>query len=114
MIVLVCGGREYTNQHAVNAALSTSQPKPTIIIHGAARGADSLANNWALANDVPVRAFAANWKKHGKAAGMIRNREMLEQGKPDLIIAFAGGKGTENMCRLAKKHGVPVIQVSET
>lgn len=57
---------------------------------------------------VPVRVFKADWDKHGKAAGPIRNQQMLDEGKPDLVLAFAGGKGTDDMCRRARAAGVEV------
>lgn len=82
------------------------------IIHGGARGADRGADEWGVANWVPVHEFKADWDKYGKLAGPIRNKEMLEIGKPDLVIAFPGGKGTSNMVQQAKEAGVEVIEVA--
>jgi len=88
----------------------------TMLIHGAARGADSLAASWAidtgLAEFGEVLAFPADWNKHGVAAGPVRNQEMLDVGKPDLVVAFAGGRGTEDMVRRAIKAGINVQRVS--
>ena len=56
-------------------------------------------------------AFPAEWKKHGKAAGPIRNRKMLQDGKPDLVLAFPGGRGTANMVELATDAGIRVMHV---
>ena len=53
-------------------------------------------------------AYPANWKKHGRAAGPIRNKQMLEEAKPDLVIAFPGGAGTANMVKQAREAGVKV------
>jgi acyl-CoA synthetase (NDP forming) len=58
-----------------------------------------------------VTSFPANWKKHGKSAGPIRNQLMLDVGKPDLVIAFPGGSGTADMIRRARKAGVPVKEI---
>jgi predicted Rossmann-fold nucleotide-binding protein len=55
--------------------------------------------------------FPANWPKHGKGAGFIRNQQMLNEGKPDLMIAFPGGKGTADMIEKAIKAGIKVIEV---
>jgi hypothetical protein len=59
--------------------------------------------------------YPADWQKHGRAAGPIRNKQMLEEGKPDLVVAFSEQpitKGTQNMVDLAKAAGVPVWVVS--
>lgn len=82
------------------------------IIHGGARGADEGANDWAGSEHVPARAFHADWRKHGNAAGPIRNQRMIDEGKPDIVIAFPGGRGTADMVRLAEAAGIPVIHVS--
>ncbi|BAQ18361.1 hypothetical protein GL4_2928 [Methyloceanibacter caenitepidi] len=81
------------------------------MIHGNATGADALAGFWAIAVGVPILAFAADWNKHGRAAGPIRNKQMLDEGKPDLVIAFPGGRGTANMVRQARERGVEVVEV---
>lgn len=106
MKVLVCGGRDFDNQMLVDMLLT---PLPiTVLIHGAARGADSCAADWGKRNpEVEVRAFPADWKSHGRSAGPIRNREMIKEN-PDLVIAFKGGKGTADMMRVAEKAGIPV------
>jgi hypothetical protein len=109
--VLVCGGRDYNDKEVVFGFLDHINEKYYIICvaHGAARGADTLADDWAKAHNILVEAYPADWNKHGKSAGSIRNRQMLVDGKPDVVIAFPGGKGTENMIRQAKHRGVQVI-----
>jgi hypothetical protein len=52
--------------------------------------------------------YKAEWDKHGRAAGPIRNQQMLDDGKPDLVLAFAGGRGTDDMCRRAREAGIEV------
>ena len=64
------------------------------IIEGYAKGADTLAGEWALARNIHLLTYPANWRKDGKAAGPIRNVRMLEEGHPDLVLAFPGGRGT--------------------
>jgi len=86
--------------------------KVSVVIHGAAPGADTLAGRWAELRRVPVEAFPADWEKHGRAAGPIRNAPMLAEGKPDLVVAFPGGRGTANMCKQARAAGVKVVEVS--
>ena len=110
MRVLVCGGRDYDNTERVCDVLAGL--RPSLVIHGAARGADSLAGLWARMSGVDVAEFPANWDKHGKAAGHIRNAQMLTEGKPDVVVAFPGGRGTEDMKRRARAAGVEVREVS--
>ena len=113
MNVLVCGGRDYADARALNVALDAIHREKNItqLIHGAARGADSLAAAWARSRGIPALAFPAEWAMRGKAAGFRRNEAMLRQGRPELVVAFPGGKGTAHMVSLAKAAGVPVRQV---
>ena len=78
------------------------------IIHGGARGADTQAGLWARWRTVAVRVFEANWEQEGKAAGVLRNQLMLEEGRPDLLVAFSGGRGTADCVLRARKMGIPV------
>lgn len=112
--VLVCGGRNYTNSARVCGRLNLLHTEfgIAVIIHGAQRGADMLGEYWAKANDIPDISFKPDWDAYGPAAGPIRNRRMLDEGKPDLVLAFPGGKGTADMVWQATEHGVPVEQVT--
>lgn len=112
--VLVCGGRDYQNRDILFRILDASNADRPIdlIIHGAARGADSLAQAWADNRGVRCLQFPADWKTDGKAAGPIRNRRMLLEG-PDLVLAFPGGKGTADMKKQARKMGVPTVTVNQ-
>lgn len=114
MRVLVCGGRDYNNKDLVFEELDKIQP--SFLIEGGAKGADTLAWRWGNINLSPdqKRSFPANWDKHGKAAGYIRNQQMLDEGKPDLVLAFPGGKGTADMVRRAQKLGITVIELKDT
>jgi hypothetical protein len=82
------------------------------IISGGATGADTVGIDWAVVNWCRFEEYPADWSQ-GKNAGPIRNAVMLEEGKPDLVIAFPGGKGTANMVKLATEANVEVIEVSE-
>jgi hypothetical protein len=115
MRILVCGGRDYADASALYQALDAlhRQRHVTRLIHGAARGADLLAEAWAFSCNIPVSAFRADWNRHGKAAGFRRNERMLRDGRPELVVAFPGGKGTAHMVRLAKAAGVTVLEIAE-
>ncbi len=112
MRVLVCGGRDYGNWGYLYATLNDidSIYGITEIIHGGATGADKLAGRYAELTTKACKVFSADWNKHGKKAGYLRNKQMLEEGQPDLVVAFPGGKGTQNMIDIAKKAGVEVKQ----
>jgi hypothetical protein len=111
MRILVCGGRDYANAARIELVLSILGP--TLLINGAARGADTLAATWAARNGVPARHFPAAWEQYGKSAGAKRNRQMLREGKPQLVVAFPGGAGTHDMVGAAMQNGVPVLDLTE-
>jgi hypothetical protein len=62
-------------------------------------------------NRVPVKQFPADWNKYGKAAGPIRNAQMAKYA--DAVILFPGGRGTANMRKLAKEHGLEILYDAE-
>lgn len=109
--VLVCGGRNYYDRQFLYEKLDTIHRQAGIacVIEGDATGADRLAGNWASKWKVDNEKFPADWRALGKSAGMVRNKKMLVEGKPDIVAAFPGGKGTDNMVRLAKEAGVTVL-----
>jgi hypothetical protein len=86
-------------------------PADIEIISGMAPGVDTVAVDWAVCNWCKWHEFTADWDKYGRAAGPIRNKQMLLEGKPDLVVAFPGGRGTAGMIKLAKEAGVPVLEV---
>ena len=104
--VLVCGGRNFNGWTAMQRALD--RISPDIIIHGAAGGADSMAGRYAQENNIPCRDFPAEWRRYGKSAGYRRNQQMLDEGKPDLVVAFPGGRGTQNMVEISRQQGFEV------
>jgi len=112
MRLLVTGGRDFHGYQALKATLDKihKETPVTLLIHGGARGADSLAGAWAAFNHVPALVFPANWTKHGKAAGPLRNQQMLDQGHPDAYIAFPGGRGTADMVQRCQRHHIPNAQ----
>lgn len=115
MNVLVCGGRNYSDRSKVFDELEILHAfnMKLCVISGGATGADALAEEWARSKigkreGVSFRGFRADWTKHGKAAGPIRNQTMLDKGKPDLVLAFPGGAGTADMVRRATDANVTV------
>jgi hypothetical protein len=114
MRVLVCGGRTFSDADLLFGVLDGLKERfPDLsIIHGAARGADQMTGRWAHENGVSCVAFPANWDAYGRSAGHVRNGEMLSRGKPDLVVAFPGGRGTANMIEQATAAGVKVVNVA--
>ncbi len=110
MRVLVTGGRDFTDAAMVQAALDPLAADIEVLIEGGARGADTLAREWAKAHGIPWQTYEANWKRYGRRAGPIRNQKMLDEGYPDLVVAFPGGKGTADMVRRAREAGVKVME----
>ena len=114
--VLVCGGRTYENWNHVVDVLDTLEI--SVVIHGAATGADTLAGRYAEEAGIPVEAYPADWHPKDsngrpgpldRGAGHRRNRQMLVEGRPELVVAFPGGPGTANMVKRAREAGVEVL-----
>lgn len=113
MRVLVCGGRDYNDRSMVVNVLTKLHVEIGVscLIEGGARGADRMAREWAETSIVPIETYEADWECYGSFAGPKRNKVMLDEGKPDIVVAFPGGKGTRNMIRQARKHGVEVYEI---
>lgn len=116
MKVLVCGGRDFTDTEFVYKTLDgiskSFRTGIDVIIEGDAKGVDRMAGYWARKHKIDNWKFPADWDKHGRAAGPIRNQEMLDKTAPDLVVAISGGKGTKDMVSRALKAKVRVIEYS--
>jgi len=113
MRVLVCGGRNYNDRSFLFEKLDLFQyvvGPIDYLMQGGATGADLFAYQWALANSIPCQTYRAKWNEYRKAAGFIRNQQMLDEGKPDIVVAFPGGRGTKDMIDRANKAGIRVIE----
>jgi len=110
--VIVCGGRDFTDQRVVDDTLDRVHRKhgAFTLVHGGAQGADLLAALWAASRGVEAEGHPAAWAVHGRAAGPKRNQYMLELGT-DAVVAFPGGRCTADMVRRARGAGVPVWEV---
>jgi len=113
MKTIVCGDRDWTDTGLVYGILSAIEID--CIIEGEARGADLIARAYAEYFGVPFIPHPANWSRFHRAAGPIRNREMLEEN-PEFVIAFHdsinSSKGTKDMVSIALKKGVDVFLVT--
>ena len=113
MRVLVCGGRDYSDREKIFTELHTLAEKHgwLTIINGGARGADALAREWATLGHHGLVTIQANWQMHGTGAGPIRNQLMIDGGKPDLVLAFPGGRGTADMVKKAANAGIEIRSI---
>lgn len=109
--VIVAGGREFNNYYALEAKLLyyLKNKMPDVeIVCGLAKGADNLGKVFGIRHKLKVNEFPADWDKHGKSAGYLRNSEMADNA--DALVAFWDGKskGTGHMISLAKQKGILV------
>jgi YspA, cpYpsA-related SLOG family len=113
--ILITGARTWTDIGPIRRELARF-PAGSILIHGDARGADRLAGQVGAEREFQVVACPADWKRFGKSAGMIRNKAMLKEYLPDLVIAFHAdlekARGTRHMVTIARKARIPVRVVS--
>lgn len=91
MRLLICGGRDFNDRKLFRETMEGLQyPIITAIIHGGAKGADTLADLWGKKYGVPVIRMDALWEAYGKKAGSMRNQAMLDLLQPDAVLAFPG------------------------
>lgn len=127
---LVCGGRAFADPALFDSAMSDLiriRGIPSVVIHGAASGADTMAGEWARRLAVDLVPFPAKWtdlshpdavirtRRDGSCydalAGHRRNQQMLDEGRPTLVVAFPGGTGTADMTSRARKAGIEVAEI---
>lgn len=108
MKTIIAGSRSITSIKTVRKAIDASNLTVTEVVSGGARGVDSLGEKWASHNHIPVKRFIADWNRHGRSAGPIRNRQMADYA--DALIAIWDGesRGTKNMIGQAAAKGLVV------
>ena len=120
--VLVCGARDWTDRNMIadtlqSIALRAAKRGAILeIVHGDAPGADRLAGEVGAQIGAIVRTMPAEWSSFGRAAGPIRNRAMLQQLRPEIVLAFHDhidrSRGTADMVRAATRAGVRWLLIS--
>lgn len=114
MRALVFGDRKWFHQGVLFEVLDDIHAATpiTVVIEGEAQGADKMGKWWARSRGIEVDAYPADWNRFGKAAGPIRNQDMLKNGRPHMGIGFhddiQSSKGTKDMLKRLLKAGVPV------
>lgn len=130
MRILVCGGRDYHNFTLIYKTLDDldSGSLIEVVIHGNASGADTCGSLWALLHHKQALPYPAKWDDlhvagaivrkgqyglYNVVAGFQRNQQMIDEGKPDLVVAFPGGKGTADMVNRAHQAKIEVMEVKD-
>jgi len=113
MKIIVSGSRSITQRKFIYDKLDALTAKLDdfiIVTGGCPRGADQLAEDWALTNGITVINYHAEWDKLGKAAGILRNQKMLNESGAKTLVAFWDGisKGTADCIARARKKGLKV------
>jgi hypothetical protein len=108
MKIVVCGSRSWSDYGAIHARLA-QLAAGSVVISGGAPGADRLAERAARSLGLQLVVMPADWRRHGRAAGPIRNAAMLAAG-PELVLAFWDGvsRGTADMVQRSRAAGVSV------
>lgn len=113
MKVLVTGSRNWKDGGEIEQAFRFL-PDDTVVVHGAAAGADTVAGVVAKRRGLEVLACPANWVQYGKSAGPIRNRQMLDH-QPAFVLAFhadlEASRGTKDCVDEAVRRGIPVVYI---
>lgn len=109
MKIVVAGSRSITNKNLVYQCIEKSNVAITEIVSGCARGVDSLAEAYAADHDIQIMPFWADWPKHGKSAGPIRNKEMAEYADAAIIVWDGQSNGAQNMIENMRSVGKRVI-----
>lgn len=111
MKLAIVGSREFTDYDYMvrNIKKHIDISKIRVIISGGAKGADHLAKRFANDHKIPIIEYLPDWKKYGKKAGMIRNKDIIDNS--NYVIAFWNGQsvGTKDSIELAKKNNLPLI-----
>ena len=107
--VLICGDRHWKDEETIFLYVGTL-PSDTRVISGGAPGADTMAENTRQWHGLDGKVYDAKWDRYGRAAGPIRNQEMIDKN-PDLVVAFhdniSKSKGTIDTLRKARRRGIP-------
>jgi hypothetical protein len=117
---LICGSRVWTDGELILSTLRDihARERVDVVIEGEAPGADTLARQAAEHLGIPVLAFPADWERYGRGAGPRRNQQMIDEGHPDIVLAFSedlnSSRGTADMVAQARRAGLPVRLISHT
>jgi hypothetical protein len=107
MKIAIIGSRDFTDRNKLNEILEPYKSKITLVISGAARGADKLGEQWAINNNIKTLIFPADWDKYGKAAGFIRNEDIIKNCDGAIVFWNEISNGTRHSISLCEKYNKP-------
>ena len=111
MKVIIAGSRTIYDMEELKKAIEESQFDITEVVCGGCAGVDLLGERWAFDHGKPVKYFPANWEKHGKAAGPLRNQEMAQDGEALILLWDGTSRGSAIALLMhARNKGLPVWQ----
>lgn len=105
--VIIAGGRDFDDYEKLAQAMDFYLSKiedEIVVLCGMCEGADALGYKYAKERVYNVKFYPADWARHGRAAGPLRNEKMAQNA--DALVAFWDGKsrGTKNMIEFAKQY----------
>lgn len=108
MRTIIAGSRSITDYKVVESAVVASQFEITEVVSGGAKGVDILGEEYARQNNIPVKKFLPDWKKHGRKAGILRNCEMGDYAEALVAIWDGKSSGTKHMIDYSQKKNLKV------
>jgi len=111
MNVIIAGGREFNNSNILNNVMDNLNWKIDSVVCGMASGADTLGKEWADSKGINVIELYAEWDRHGRKAGYIRNEKMAEVGNALVLFWDGKSRGSRNMLKLAFEYKLKPILI---
>jgi hypothetical protein len=109
MKTIIAGSRDISDINHVRAAVLHAGFEITEVVSGAARGIDRLGEDWATEHSIPIVRYPADWNKHGKSAGYLRNQQMADYADALIAVWDGSSRGTNHMVQIMRKAGKPVF-----
>lgn len=115
MRVLICAGRHYTDSRRCRQVLEAFQRlhPVRVVIHGGSQFLGAQIEDWAREIGADLVRYPPHWQLHGKHAERLRNRFMLADSRPDIVLALPGGDDTEELLAQARTQGIQTLGLGE-
>lgn len=108
MKTIIGGSRDGISYEDVLKAIESCPWTPTEVVSGKARGVDTMGEQWANENNIPIKEFPANWKKYSKRAGYLRNEQMADYADALIAVWDGSSKGTRHMINIAEEKSLKI------
>lgn len=111
--LLIAGSRNFNDygylKKRIDKLIANWKKEEIIIISGGAKGTDTLAEKYAIENDLSFEVYPAEWEKLGKKAGMVRNIKMAESATHAAIFWDGKSPGTKHMIEISEENSVRTV-----